>query len=106
MSVTVNDLHRKFTELAKDGFTGESVVRLLGSESAFFNVPKDVKDTARVAQDLTLIMSVYSMCFRCKAFGSITLIWHEGSVVNLTVKLAFQGADTRILAQNLFRCGG
>lgn len=106
MSVTIGDLHRKFTELAKDGFTGEAVLRFAGSaHEGLHTLHKDMREDTRPEQDIAFVLNIYSLCLRCSAFGQITTIWHKGTVKNYTVRLTFQGTNAGREAEGIFRLG-
>lgn len=102
--VIAEDLRRKFDELAKDGFTGEAVLRFSGSNhDGLFIMPKDIRDDMRPDQNIAFIMNIYSLCRHFGTFGSMTLIWYDGLIKNYTVKLTFQGLDAQFQAIHIFR---
>ncbi len=98
------DIHKKFNELAAEGFTGETILRFGGSNfDGVYVLPKDGKTDGRAEQNIDSVMALLTHCREFGAFGSITLIWNEGSIKNYTVKLTFQGLGAKFLAMNIFR---
>ncbi len=99
------DIHKKFNELAAEGFTGETVLRFRGSIfDGIFVLPKDCKENDRSDQNIDVIMGLLALFRKFGAFGSITLIWYEGAIKNYVVKLSFQGLDAQFRSKNIFRC--
>ena len=99
------DIHKKFNELAAEGFTGETVLRFRGSNfDGIYILPKDHKDDDRAVQKIDAVIGLLALCRKFGAFGSITLLWNEGSIKNYTVKLTFQGLDAQFQFKSIFRC--
>ena len=100
----IDRISHEFTVLDKNKFTGETVLRFSGSHfDGLFRVPRDFKDDDKPAQDIKIVLRLFSLCHNAGAFGSMTLIWHTGIIKNYTVKLTFQGESVRFMASNIFR---
>lgn len=97
-------IEKKLGKLAGDHFTGETVLRFLGSNFETVHVmPRDFKKDDRSEQDIGTVVGVFNLCREFGAFGSITLIWNNGSIKNYTVKLTFQGNAALFQTKAIFR---
>ena len=106
MEMNLGTIARKFDQLAKDGFTGESVLRFSGSNyNGLFIIPKDFMEDKRPMQSIAPILNLFWMLWNFGAFGSITLIWYDGLVKSYTVKLIFQGPNAQFQLNHIFQDG-